>query len=555
MDWKELTVGQVITMLQDEKYFLEEKYPLEEAYDGDGENLPAETPVSLWKSLRISLEKKNKKAKKGTKPMFPIAYALAAVAAWHALSAGTDPENIDLEYLEDHYYLKNLFWDSTQSNKTPREHYSFPQYLAGGYWNGEYRIHAQQNLSGICTSYASKPFQPGMFFEILLNEICQEGTTRNPQAINVLTGILEGWLQEIPETDLPPWEQRPFRGPDAPDKGAPDLKWDLQHTFARDVCGLIENNIKQFIFTGAPGTGKTYAAKLLARYMGDIQKLSGKEESSYTIVQFHPSYDYTDFVEGLRPVQKGDQIQFVKVDGTFKAFCRRVVKQENPDGKYFFIIDEINRAELSKVFGELMYCLESDKRGSENKIQTQYQNLRTFDLEQGRELEKEDDVFSEGFYIPENVYVIGTMNDIDRSVESMDFALRRRFNMREAVVDREMLENAFSAMGFDENAEELAGRVTRLNAALENGGKAYGLNRQYFISHGQFANLPTSIQMTGPLEEILDFVWNYRLETLLREYLRGVDEQKVRDFVKSCKKAFWGVEDKTDESTGTKTKG
>mgnify|MGYP000674192117 CR=1 FL=1 len=110
-----------------------------------------------------------------------------------------------------------------------------------------------------------------------------------------------------------------------------------------------------------------------------------------------------------------------------KKFCRKVADLkddpvEKTMKKIFFIIDEINRADLSKVFGELMYCLETDKRGSENRIQTQYANLHTYNPEEGDYYS--EDIFEKGFYIPKNVIIIGTMNDIDRSVESMEFCTK-----------------------------------------------------------------------------------------------------------------------------------
>ena len=148
---------------------------------------------------------------------------------------------------------------------------------------------------------------------------------------------------------------------------------------------LISNGATQIILTGAPGTGKTRMAKEVA------EKLNGK---GYEFVQFHPSYDYTDFVEGLRPIEDKDNagnttMVFRKVDGIFKKFCREVVKQNAEEKKYFFLIDEINRADLSKVFGELMFCLETDKRGKDNAVQTQYQNLPTYDVKEKKYYEKD----------------------------------------------------------------------------------------------------------------------------------------------------------------------
>ena len=160
-----------------------------------------------------------------------------------------------------------------------------------------------------------------------------------------------------------------------------------------NICSYIKDGYKQIILTGAPGTGKTYTAKNLAQHFPHSVKLDegidefGKKiDIKYKFVQFHPSFDYSDFVEGLRPVQlKDDQNPtFVRFDGIFKKFCRFVVEENNKykddesvnERAYFFIIDEINRADLSKVFGELMYSLEY--RGEIGRVQTQYANLNTY---------------------------------------------------------------------------------------------------------------------------------------------------------------------------------
>ena len=151
-----------------------------------------------------------------------------------------------------------------------------------------------------------------------------------------------------------------------------------------EIKNLLKAN-RNVILTGAPGTGKTYLSKLIA------EKIAG-DESRVGFVQFHPSYDYTDFVEGLRPVKTTDEeknggtIVFERKDGVFKKFCKEALSA--PDHKFVFIIDEINRGELSKVFGELFFSIDPGYRGEKGRVNTQYQNL----VEKG-------DEFANGFFL------------------------------------------------------------------------------------------------------------------------------------------------------------
>lgn len=388
------------------------------------------------------------------------------------------------------------------------------------------------------------------------------------------------------------------------------------------------------VFTGAPGTGKTHMAQAIAEEMGAVTKF----------VQFHPSYDYTDFVEGLRPIEKGDgQLGFERKDGVFKEFCREAIKnlidseksiesltkemswqekldrfvedsieegtkfktvngsefiiseiknhsivihnEQNekttqvavnadeilelltnevplnivrdirnyfsrkfgtqPDSYAFviakairamrqkmpvveankidrkpfvFIIDEINRGEASKIFGELFYAIDPGYRGKKDYlVQTQYQNLVP-----------ETDIFAKGFYVPENVYILATMNDIDRSVESMDFAMRRRFTWKEVTpTDTEAMLDALPC------AKEAKATMNRLNNAIE---ETDGLGAAYMIGPSYFLKLG---------ENGCDFLklWKMNIEPLLKEYLRGF--RKADEIIDRFNKSYFNTKEDT----------
>lgn len=271
------------------------------------------------------------------------------------------------------------------------------------------------------------------------------------------------------------------------------------------------------IFTGAPGTGKTYlakdlAAKLVAGEDSSYKKLAPKIiEEHIAFVQFHPSYDYSDFVEGLRPIKdETGNIGFERRDGIFKKLCKKAIK--NPNCNYVCIIDEINRGEMSKIFGELFYSIDPGYRGTRERISTQYQNLIDYELDENGKKTQIPDLFKDGFYIPKNIYVIGTMNDIDRSVESMDFAMRRRFAFKEIKADDRI--DMWNDAGLQDTNDEIKNHMQCLNFAIE---QISGFCSAYHVGPSYFLSLKTK-------DKKYDFIelWNSRLTGLLFEYLRGI---------------------------------
>lgn len=272
-----------------------------------------------------------------------------------------------------------------------------------------------------------------------------------------------------------------------------------------EILLLLKEN-GNVVLTGAPGTGKTYLAKqLAAKIVGDCawKDLTDEHKKYIRFVQFHPSYDYTDFVEGLRPDKTGN---FVRTDGDFKKLCKDAAT--DPDNyPYVFVIDEINRGEISKIFGELFYSIEKDYRGDETRVRTQYNNMV-----------EENDVFYPGFYVPENIFIIGTMNDIDRGVEAMDFAIRRRFAWREVTAEESAANMGISGLAkikMDALNKEI------LKAELS---EAYCIGGAYFrkVKNNDFEAL-----------------WNYHLKGIVSEYFRGDPDfsTKVRAIEEAYKNA------------------
>lgn len=239
----------------------------------------------------------------------------------------------------------------------------------------------------------------------------------------------------------------------------------------------VLRNKKNIILQGAPGVGKTFAARRLAWSM-----MGEKDDSRIEFVQFHQNYSYEDFMMGYKPVEDGFELKY----GIFYRFCQKAVNQ--PDKEFFFIIDEINRGNMSKIFGELLMLIEKDYRGT--KMTLAYNGLP--------------------FSVPKNLYIIGMMNTADRSLAMIDYALRRRFSFFE-------IEPGFDSQGFisyqnglnSETLDELISKVKELNRKIA---ADKSLGRGFCIGHSYFCGRDVCT------DEWLHSVVDYDILPMLSEY-------------------------------------
>ena len=338
-------------------------------------------------------------------------------------------------------------------------------------------------------------------------------------------------------------------------------KWLFILSFAvtdiKNISDLLQTGNQAVILWGPPGTGKTYESMRVAKEMlgvgeneneeqmeekylfsKDKDNLSRNEKGFYEIIQFHPNYTYQDFIGGITPSlgweNESNTISYKLREGIFKKFCDKA--KDNKNKKFIFIIDEINRAELSAVFGELLYALEY--RGKPVNIP----------------------YFKKEFTIPNNVYIIGTMNNVDKSLVTFDLALRRRFGFFKMMPKLEVIKDVLSNVVKEDSLEKYYNKCKQLNILISKSklteeeknivssigdysklmlelGEDYQIGQAYFLKIQDFLEKEKTGQIITSFE--LEKLWVYHIEPLLEEYLgMAMEDDSIQNKLKDIKEEF-----------------
>ena len=282
--------------------------------------------------------------------------------------------------------------------------------------------------------------------------------------------------------------------------------WRQVGKIAGAFYGLTQNDLKNIIYYGAPGTGKT-------KFVKGCLDILDPNRARTEWIQFHSGFEYEDFIDGIKPngIQNGN-LNLALTNGVFKEFCLKAA--QNKKENFFFIVDEINRADIAAVFGETLSLLEENYRGESIKP-------------------KNYTLSKQEFSIPSNIYFIGMMNDVDKSIDCFDLALRRRFAWVLVECDYEVVENA-TDKAYETKCESLNSYITKEEYQLKGSKKTDGLNlgRAYEIGHSYFLKKEAMSEQQ---------IWDRHIEPILREYIRtqfgdGETEKKL----KTAKKIFVG---------------
>lgn len=309
--------------------------------------------------------------------------------------------------------------------------------------------------------------------------------------------------------------------------------WELANS--QSIFSKANPNV---ILYGPPGTGKTYQVRQ------NLEFLTKGDTSRIRYVIFHPSYGYEDFIEGIKAcgVTENGSMKFELINGSFKDFCKQA--KERPKEDFYYVVDEINRANLSAVFGETLVCLERSYRDNPNHrmlVTTQHAGYQKH-LPDEKKKDLAYEVSSEGevlFGVPDNIYFIGMMNNVDKSIDSFDLALRRRFKWLYMGCDYEVLENLKNIKGEEyDNIEDFIVICKALNEYISDA-QHLSLGKSFEFGHALYMQITTIERRKSIFQKSIDQLFTEFLKPTLVEYLRAYyDESEIETKIKEAQVRF-----------------